>query len=179
MNRHSLGLGTASLALLCLLGAPAAPQEGSKKPQGALAIDAAVRGISGYNAGAQSPSADDGEFLRRIMLDLVGFPPSGEQVKAFVADPRDNKRAAKIDELLATEDFADYWSRLFAEVYFGNYHDVPMLTAPPMSKGASARIVGNFLQWFRLKLEKDSPFSDIVGAMLDARGSDEGDPALA
>ena len=28
MDRHSLGLGTASLAFLCFLGGPAAPQEG-------------------------------------------------------------------------------------------------------------------------------------------------------
>jgi hypothetical protein len=144
-----------------------------------MAIDVAVRGITGYNSAAQSPSADDGEFLRRVMFDLVGFPPSGPQVKAFIADPSENKRAAKVDELLASDEFADYWSRLFAEVYFGNYHDVAMQTQPALSKPASARIVGDFLKWFRLKLQKDTPYSEIVSQMLDARGSDEGDPALA
>jgi len=113
------------------------------------------------------------------MFDLVGYPPSGPQVKAFVADPSERKRAAKIDELLASEDFAEYWSRLFAEVYFGNYHDVVMATTPAMSKPASARIVNDFLKWFRLKLQKDAPYTEIVAAMLEARGSDEGDPALA
>ena len=120
MDRHSPGLGTASLAFLCFLGGAASPQEAPKRPPGAAAIDAAVRQIKSYNAAAQSPPADDGEFLRRVMFDLVGFPPNGAQVKAFVADASENKRAAKIDELLASDDFADYWSRLFDEVFFGN-----------------------------------------------------------
>src|ERR1043165_8056561 len=120
MKSHTLGLGT---AFLCLLGGAASPQqEAVKRPPGAAALDAAVRGINGYNPSGQSPLANDGEFLRRVMFDLVGYPPSGAQVKAFAADPRENKRAAIVDELLSNDDFADYWSRLFAESYFGNYH---------------------------------------------------------
>jgi hypothetical protein len=42
-------------------------------------------------------------------------------------------------------------------VFFGNYHDVPMDTMPKLGKAASARIVGDFLKWFKLKLSKDTP----------------------
>ena len=177
MGRHSPG--TATLALMCLLGVSAAPQEGKLKPAATAAIDSGVKGIPNYAAASQSPLAEDGEFLRRLMLDLVGYPPTAPQVRAFMADPSEGKRLAKIDELLATDDFADYWSRLFAEVYFGNYHDVTMNVMPALSKTASARIVGDFLKWFKLKLQKDASYAEIVSAMLDARGSDEGDPALA
>src|SRR6185295_19695077 len=83
MDRHSPGLGTASLALLCLLGA-AEPQETSKRPPGTAQVDGAVRNIKGYTISSQAPPSDDGEFLRRVMFDLVGYPPSGPQVKAFV-----------------------------------------------------------------------------------------------
>jgi hypothetical protein len=164
---------------LCLLGVSAAPQEGNRKPAASAAIDAGVKGIKDYGAASQAPVADDGEFLRRLMLDLVGSPPTAAQVRAFAADAAEGKRLAKIDELLATEEFADYWTRLFAEVYFGNYHDVTMNVGPALSKPASARIVGDFLKWFKLRLQKDMPYSETVAAMLDARGSDEGDPALA
>jgi hypothetical protein len=177
MGRHSLG--TATLALTCLLGVSAAPQEGNRKPAAAAAIDSGVKGIPNYAAAAQSALADDGEFLRRLMLDLVGYPPTATQVKQFAADATEGKRLAKIDELLASDDYADYWSRLFAEVYFGNYHDVTMNVGPALSKPASARIVGDFLKWFRLRLQKDAPYTETVAAMLEARGSDEGDPALA
>ncbi|HLY75213.1 MAG TPA: DUF1549 domain-containing protein [Planctomycetota bacterium] len=177
MGRHSPG--TALVALSCLLGVSAAPQEGKTKPAASAAIDSGVRGIPNYAAALQSPVADDGEFLRRLMLDLVGYPPTAPQLRAFMADSSEGKRSAKIDELLATDDFADYWTRLFAEVYFGNYHDVAMNVGPALSRPASARIVGDFLKWFKLKLQKDASYAEIVSAMLDARGSDEGDPALA
>jgi hypothetical protein len=122
---------------------------------------------------------DDGEFLRRVMLDLVGYPPTGEQTKAFIDDTTPNKRAAKVDELLNTDEWADFWSRLFAEKYFGNYHSVTMDTMPKLSGAASSRIVKDFIRWFKMKLQKDRPYTEMVAEMLDARGSDEGDPALA
>ncbi|HLY09923.1 MAG TPA: DUF1549 domain-containing protein [Planctomycetota bacterium] len=177
MGRHSPG--TAGLALWCLLGVSASPQEGNRRPAASAAIDSGVKGIPNYSAATQAPVGEDGEFLRRVMLDLVGYPPTAAQVRAFMADPSDTKRVAKIDELLGTDDFADYWTRLFAEVYFGNYHDVTMNVGPALSKPASARIIGDFLKWFKLRLQKDTPYSETVSAMLDARGSDEGDPALA
>ncbi|HEX7896700.1 MAG TPA: DUF1549 domain-containing protein [Planctomycetota bacterium] len=161
--------------ILCLL----LPAQEPRKPAAAASIDAAVRGIPGYDLKRQAPLSDDGEFLRRAMLDLTGSPPDAEQTRAFVADAAPGKRAAKIDELLNSPEWADYWSRLFGEVFFGNYHDVPMETQPKVSKAASARMVDTFLKWFGGKLRKDAPWTDIVDQILDARGTDEGDPALA
>jgi hypothetical protein len=55
MDRHSLGLGTASLAFLCFLGGPAAPQDLPKRSPGVAQIDGAVRQIKGTTPAAQSP----------------------------------------------------------------------------------------------------------------------------
>ena len=74
--------------ILCLL---------VQEPRRTSPIDTAVRGIQGYDVKRQAPLSDDGEFLRRAMLDLVGSPPSADQTRAFVADPAPGKRAAKID----------------------------------------------------------------------------------
>jgi hypothetical protein len=161
------------------VGAQSAPQEGPGKPGVTTALDGAVKGISGYNMKDQANVCDDGEFLRRVMLDLIGYPPNLEQVKAFIADTNPKKREAKIDQLLASEEWADYWTRQWAEVLFGNYHDVTMDTMPKLDKPSSQRIVKDFLNWFKLKLTKDAPWTDIVAQMIEARGSDEGDPALA
>ena len=177
MTRAKVGAGILLLLFSLGAGANSAPQENAQRPTVCSSIDSAVKGISGYNN--QAALADDGEFLRRVMLDLVGFPPNLDQVKAFMADTNTNKRVVKIEELLATDDFADLWARQFMEVYFGNYHEVAMDTMPKMGKASSARIVGDFLKWFKLKLNKDTPYTEIVQQMLDARGTDEGDPALA
>jgi len=150
--------GAGVVLLLFLLGSGAASQAGKTTLGG---------------------KADDGEFLRRVMIDLVGFPPTAEQTKGFMDDTAPNKRSAKVDELLNTDEWADFWSRLFAEKYFGNYHSVRMDTMPNISGAASDRIVKDFIRWFKMKLQKDLPYTDMVAAMLDARGTDEGDPALA
>src|SRR5262249_29217290 len=47
-----------------------------------------------------SDLAGDAEFLRRVTLDAIGDLPSPDEVRAFLADSRADKRARKIDELL-------------------------------------------------------------------------------
>jgi hypothetical protein len=160
-----------ALAGIALAALGFGPQAEPRKPAVSGSIDSAV--------GKRTVVADDGEFLRRVMIDLVGYPPTSVQVKEFAADTSPNKRVAKIDELLAHDDFADLWSRMFAEVFFGDYHNVTMDTSPKLSKAASARIVADFVKWLKMKLQKDKPWTEIVAEILDARGKDEGDPALA
>src|SRR6185436_964125 len=177
MTRAKVGAGILLLLFTLGGGANSAPQDTPQKPGVCASIDGAVKGIAGYRD--QSPIAEDGEFLRRVMLDLVGYPPNLDRVRAFSTDTNPGKRVQVIEDLLATDDFADLWARQFAEVFFGNYHDVTMDTMPKLGKSASARIVGDFLKWFKLKLSKDTPYTEIVSQMLDARGTDEGDPAMA
>src|SRR5687767_301410 len=106
--RIAMKQALASLLLLTLFisGLPAQEKPAAKKSKNPLAsaIDSNAGSLS---SGKQSPVAEDGEFLRRVMLDLVGYPPNLEQVKAFMADANANKRSDKIDELLDTEDWAD------------------------------------------------------------------------
>src|SRR5258708_36198578 len=61
-----------------------------------------------------SPSApvDDAEFLRRVSLDLIGLPPTPEEIRAFLADKTDTrtKRSHIIDQLLARREYVDHWT---------------------------------------------------------------------
>jgi hypothetical protein len=189
--RH-VKVGAGALLVLFILVSGASTQEAGKtqpaqgqpaaadvkKPGGTSAVDSAAKSIGGYKSGLAG-LASDGEFLRRVMLDLVGYPPNLDQVKAFIADQNPNKRVQKIEELVESDDWADLFARQFAEVFFGDYHNVTMDTMPKLSNTASARIVKDFINWFKLKLNKDKPYTEIVQQMIDARGSDEGDPALA
>ena len=91
------------------------------------------------------------------MLDLVGYPPSLEQVKAFMAEPNVDKRSEKIDQLLDSEEWADRTARLFCEGWFGDYHKVPIMISPKLDGGAEQRIANDFVAWMKLKLSKPSP----------------------
>ena len=97
--RH-MKAGAGALLVLFIAGAVAspAPTQEAKKPVAVGAVDSAAKSIPGYD-GKASAVADDGEFLRRAMLDLVGYPPNLQQVKAFIAEASPNKRVQKISDL--------------------------------------------------------------------------------
>jgi len=60
--------------------------------------------------------AGDEEFLRRVTLDLTGQIPDTATVQAFVADTAPDKRAKKIDQLLASDAFVDRWTMWFGDL---------------------------------------------------------------
>src|SRR3989454_9275375 len=49
-----------------------------------------------------SPLSTDAEFIRRVSLDLIGVPPTPEEVEAFLRDktPPRQKRARLVDQLI-------------------------------------------------------------------------------
>src|SRR5207245_593382 len=57
-----------------------------------------------------SPTCTDAEFLRRVGLDLAGTLPTPDEVEAFLSDPSPDKRARKVDELLARPSYAAWWT---------------------------------------------------------------------
>jgi len=54
-------------------------------------------------------AADDATFLRRASLALNGVPAGRQEAMAFLADDSPQKRAAKVEELLTNNRYADYW----------------------------------------------------------------------
>lgn len=63
--------------------------------------------------------ADDGEWLRRAYLDVVGHIPTAKQVKDFASDKRPNKRELVIDDLLDHEDYVRNWTTIWTNLLIG------------------------------------------------------------
>jgi hypothetical protein len=64
-------------------------------------------------------AADAGTLLRRIHFDLIGLPPTPDEVDRFVsAWNRDSDAAvtAKVDELLGREQYGERWGRHWLDV---------------------------------------------------------------
>ncbi|MCU0227024.1 MAG: PSD1 and planctomycete cytochrome C domain-containing protein [Bryobacterales bacterium] len=62
-----------------------------------------------------SPEADRPTLLRRLSLDLVGLPPSPEEVDAFVNDRSPHAYQKQVERLLASPHYGERWGRVWLD----------------------------------------------------------------
>ena len=62
-----------------------------------------------------SDEADRTTWLRRVTLDLVGLPPSPEEVDDFLADQSDDAYNKIIERLLRSEHYGERWGRVWLD----------------------------------------------------------------
>ena len=60
--------------------------------------------------------ADRPTLIRRLYLDLVGLPPTPDEVRAFVNDQSPEAVAKVVDELLARPQYGERWARHWLDV---------------------------------------------------------------
>ncbi len=63
-----------------------------------------------------APPADRRSLIRRVYFDLIGLPPTPEQVDAFVADPSPESLAKVVDQLLDSPAYGERWGRHWLDV---------------------------------------------------------------
>jgi mono/diheme cytochrome c family protein/cytochrome c553 len=68
------------------------------------------------NGLSPSPRADKPALIRRASFDLVGLPPTPEEVDAFLADDTPGAFARVIDRLLASPHYGERWGRFWLDV---------------------------------------------------------------
>jgi len=83
---------------------------------GTPAIDRFLRGPLRERGLAHSPPASPRQWLRRVFLDLIGLPPSAEELAEFAADPSDFQRVRVVDRLLSHPGYGIRWGRRWLDV---------------------------------------------------------------
>jgi hypothetical protein len=63
-----------------------------------------------------SPPADKRTLLRRVTYDLIGLPPTLEELRAFVADESPQAFERVVDRLLASPHYGERWARHWMDV---------------------------------------------------------------
>lgn len=63
-----------------------------------------------------SPEADRRTLIRRLYFDLVGLPPTPEEIEAFVSDEQPKAYERLVDHLLASEGYGERWARHWLDV---------------------------------------------------------------
>ncbi len=63
-----------------------------------------------------APMADRATLLRRLKLDLLGLPPTVEELTDFLNDPRDEAYELMVDRWLASPQFAERQSQFWLDI---------------------------------------------------------------
>jgi hypothetical protein len=103
---------------------------------------------------APSPESDQATLVRRLNLDLIGLPPSIEQVDAFRADTTGDPVPPAIDRLLASPHYGERWGRHWLDA--ARYAD-----SDGYEKDKS-RIAWSYRDWVVRALNRDLPYDRFI-----------------
>jgi hypothetical protein len=114
-----------------------------------------------------SGPCDDATFLRRASLDLIGLPPSPEEIRAFLADTSPDKRDRRVDALLGRPEYVDFWAMKWAD-----------------RLGCNQRFTGHkgafsYHRWIRDQIAANVPFDEFVRSIVTAGGPNYSNPAAS
>ncbi|WP_237227266.1 DUF1553 domain-containing protein [Rubinisphaera sp. JC750] len=122
---------------------------------------------------AFNPPADRRTLIRRASYDLIGLPPTPEEVQAFVNDSRPDAYERLIERLLASPHYGERWGRHWLDVVrFGE------------SNGFERNVIINTLWPFRdyviRSLNEDKPFDQFIREHLagDVLANDDPETAV-
>ncbi len=115
-----------------------------------------------------SPEADRATLIRRVSFDLIGLPPTPEDVAAFVADPDPLAYEKLVDRLLASPRHGERWGRHWLDVVrFGESEgyetNMPRFNAWP------------YRDYVVRAFNRDTPFPRFVSEQLAADALPPGD----
>ncbi len=107
--------------------------------------------------------ADRRTLLRRLALDLVGLPPTPEEVEAFVRDRAPDAYERQVERLLASPHHGERWARYWLDVarYAEDHPTSEETNQPP-------RHAWRYRDWVIRSLNDDLPYNEFVRRQLAA-----------
>ncbi|WP_266364077.1 PSD1 and planctomycete cytochrome C domain-containing protein [Tellurirhabdus rosea] len=108
---------------------------------------------------------DDRTFLRRVYLDVVGLLPTPEQTRAFLTDPRPQKREWLVRELLnRNEDYAQHWLTFWNDALRNDYSGTGYITGGRW----------DITKWLYQSLKENKPYNRFVRELISPSKESEG-----
>jgi hypothetical protein len=111
------------------------------------------------------PPADKSTLLRRVYLDLIGLPPTREELHAFLADTLPDAYERVVDRLLNDPRHGERWARHWMDVWrysdwFGRRQVPDVWNSAPQ--------IWRWRDWIVKSLNSDHGYDHMVKAMLAA-----------
>lgn len=116
-----------------------------------------------------SPKANRRTLIRRLFLVMLGFPPSPQQVEAFVNDNSATAWPDLVERVLASPHYGERWASYWLDlVRFGETHGYEMNRERPNA--------WQYRDWVIASLNEDKPYNEFVREQIagDALGAGVG-----
>jgi hypothetical protein len=101
-----------------------------------------------------SPEADRVTLIRRLSLDLIGLPPTIEEVDAFLADQSDRAYEKLVNRLLNSPHYGERWGR--------HWLDAARYADSDGFEKDKPRYVWNYRDWVINALNRDLPYDQFI-----------------
>ncbi len=108
----------------------------------------------------------DGEFIRRLYLDVCGKLPKADEVRAFLRDTHPDKRARLIDHCLEDRDYAAYFALRWGSILRNS------------SQAGAEQAAYAFHEWLRDMIAQNRPYDEFVRGIVAAAGEWQEAPAV-
>jgi hypothetical protein len=111
----------------------------------------------------------DAEFVRRVYIDLTGLPPTSQQVRSFLDDPRESrlKRDSLVDQLVGSREYVEHWTNKWAD----------MLQVNRKFLGEEGSIA--LRNWIKECVATNKPYDQMAREIITANGSNVENPPAA
>jgi len=109
------------------------------------------------------PEASRALLLRRLSLDLIGLPPTLEEITAFQNDQRPDWYERAVNRLLDDPRHGERWARHWMDIW--RYSDWWGLGSELRN---SQKHIWHWRDWIIESLNKDTPYDEMVRQMLAA-----------
>ncbi|MCC7421924.1 MAG: PSD1 domain-containing protein [Planctomycetaceae bacterium] len=144
---------------------PAVPDD----PTGwsANAIDCFILAGLAAKGLSPSPESDRRTLLRRLFLDVLGLPPTPEEIAAFIADETPDAWERQVDRVLTSPHYGERWGRHWLDVVrFAETDGFEMNQERPNA--------WRYRDWVIAALNADMPFERFARAQIagDTMGED-------
>ncbi|HTA30167.1 MAG TPA: DUF1549 domain-containing protein, partial [Candidatus Cybelea sp.] len=101
-----------------------------------------------------SPEADKITLLRRLSLDLIGLPPTIEELDAFTADTSKDAYEKQVERLLASPHYGERWGRIWLDA--AHYAD-----SDGFEKD-KPRFIWNYRDWVIKAFNENLPYDQFI-----------------
>ncbi|HEV2946149.1 MAG TPA: PSD1 and planctomycete cytochrome C domain-containing protein, partial [Gemmataceae bacterium] len=112
-----------------------------------------------------APAADKRTLIRRATFDLIGLPPTPQEIEAFVNDSSPQAFAKVIDRLLASPHYGERWGRHWLDlVRYTDSFDARILNGP----GSVMDITESwrYRDWVVGAFNRDLPYDQFIAEQL-------------